>query len=132
MSSSNHIKTKKINWYNLGISLSFLCAIHCLAMPFIIAGLAIAGATLPNHDILEYILLVPAVFIGSGLLWKDYKKHSNNLPLVLFGIGALGIGVSLLTHWHWLSAVGAILFAFAQLANLYWRNKSSVCCQLPH
>lgn len=106
----------------LGFSASFLCAIHCMAMPLVLSmGLAGALPWIDNH-FLEWGLIVSTFIIAGWSLVRSYKDHQQIKPIAL---AATGFMIILAVHFlhgaleHYLAAVGGTAIAYAHFVN--WR-----------
>jgi hypothetical protein len=73
----------------LGIALSGLCVVHCLASAVLVAVLASAGGVLLDHDI-HAVGLVIAILLGLVSLGRGIALHGYMMPAA---IGGLGLGV---------------------------------------
>ena len=94
--------TRKFKIDGLAISLSFICAFHCLFVPsFIVLAPSFLSIVFDN-EFIHYLILVLAIPISIFALAIGYKAH-NNLSMVLIGL----LGLSTLLF--------AVLFA----ANLF-------------
>lgn len=72
----------------IGISASVLCAIHCLAAPFLLLLLPAAGSVW-SHPAVHWVLAVLVVPLALWVLFKGYAKHRKKLTLVSASLGAL-------------------------------------------
>lgn len=123
------------------ISLSVLCAIHCLATPLLVIFLPpLAG--LPLHNEAFHLWLVIAILPMSGYaLTLGCKKHKRHRVLIL---GGMGLVVLLLTvmlgherlgeNWEKILTVcGATLVALGHILNyrLCQLQDKSNCPQHP-
>jgi hypothetical protein len=111
----------------LGFSASFLCAIHCLAIPVLLAFGLFGGAAWLENPLMEWGLIITAVIIGSLAIGKGYfKQHHKLNPVIWASVGFTILVVSrFLGHEleHFATAVGGFSIAFAHYEN--W--KSSKC-----
>lgn len=109
----------------LGFSASFLCAIHCIAMPLVLSlGLAGALPWLDNH-FLEWGLILSTLVIAGWSLVGSYSTHRQKKPLLYAIAGfAIIIGVHFLhgALEHYLAALGGIAIAYAHYIN--WKYTS--------
>ena len=110
--------------HKLGLGLSFLCAIHCLAMPFLLVALPIVGKQFFTEEV-ELTLIFVSLLIGAFVLLKDYKVHENKMPLVLLGLSSLLVTFHLFIHQHSLLTFSSVIMAIAYLRN--WQLHRSVC-----
>ena len=71
-----------------GIAVSWLCAVHCLAMPFIISFLPLLGISFLAHEGIEYIIIGISVAVALiSLLPAYFKQHRKIRTLLLFVSG---------------------------------------------
>lgn len=106
----------------LGLFLSFACAIHCLAMPFVLFF----------APIVEWILVVSSFALAAYLLIADYLLHRNVWPLVFLGIGLFIKLIDIFigqqsVEWIFGSLLGV------SVAYAYWINfkhKSACTCKI--
>ncbi|WII70867.1 MerC domain-containing protein [Bdellovibrio sp. 22V] len=85
-------------WDKIGIFLSSLCAIHCLATPLLVLTLPVMGEVFEQ----EWMHLTMALFVvpvGLFAFWSGYKHHKQ---VKVFALGVLGLlmvgGASLAPH----------------------------------
>ena len=109
----------------LGATASFLCAIHCAALPFVIALLPLIGLSFLADHRFEAGFVGFACVLASFALVSGYRRHRRRLPLMLAAPGLLllilGVtflhGGSLLAH-SILVTCGGFLVAAAHFVNL--------------
>ena len=70
-----------------GIFLTALCAIHCLAMPFVLATLPFLGDYI--SETFERVLVVVSLSLAFIILRKDYIKHQQIIPLLMLLLGGI-------------------------------------------
>ncbi len=109
----------------IGATASFLCAIHCAALPFVLALLPLLGlGFLADHRFERgFVLFASALALFS--LVTSYRHHHRPLPLMLGmpGLILLIVGVtfadgySLALH-SVLVTCGGLLVAAAHFVNL--------------
>ena len=77
---------------SLAISMSALCAIHCLVTPFIVIALPVFAATFWAHKNfhLWMILLVVSTTTTTTAMFLGCRKHKDGRVLAL---GALGLAI---------------------------------------
>lgn len=115
------LSTKSL--HRTGVGLSFLCTIHCLAMPFVVTAMPFLGESVIDEHA-EHYLIFGSVVLALFLLVKDFRLHRSNTPLLLLGASALfsSIGVFVVEH-HFETPfviIGALLMATAYFFN--WRK----------
>ena len=118
--------TNKYRVDGIAISLSFLCALHCLFVPsFVILAPSFLSLAFDN-EFIHYLILVLAVPISIFALSIGYKTHKN---LSMFLIGFLGLSILLFALFYGnsvfgetgekgLTLLGSIIVASAHFRNL--------------
>lgn len=110
----------------LGAVASFLCAIHCAALPFVLAILPALGlGFLASHGF-EHVFIICASALAAGSLVYGYRRHRVRIALMLLapGLVLLWVGGFLFDlhpgfSWHpILVASGGTLVAVAHIINL--------------
>jgi len=110
----------------LGAVASFLCAIHCAALPFVLAVLPALGlGFLASHGF-EHVFIICASLLASGSLIYGYLRHRVRIALMLLAPGLVllwtgGFLFELHSGFSWhpiLVASGGTLVAAAHVINL--------------
>lgn len=71
-----------------GAMVSWLCAVHCLMMPFVISFLPLVGISILAREGIEYIFIGLSVAVASlSLLPSYFKQHRKIRTLLLFVSG---------------------------------------------
>ena len=116
----------------LAISLSFLCAVHCLFMPsFIILAPSLLSISFDN-EFIHYLILALAIPISIFALSAGYKAHKS---LSMIFIGFLGLSILLFAVLFGNNLFGEIgekgltLFGSIIVASAHYRNLK-VCKEL--
>ena len=116
----------------LAISLSFLCAVHCLFMPsFIILAPSLLSISFDN-EFIHYLILALAIPISIFALSAGYKAHKS---LSMIFIGFLGLLILLFAVLFGNNLFGEIgekgltLFGSVIVASAHYRNLK-VCKEL--
>jgi hypothetical protein len=126
----------------LGATASFLCAVHCALLPFVLAALPAFGlGFLADHGF-ERAFILCASLLALFTLVQGYRRHRapRALALVLPGLLLLWIGGFVVdAHgtmlWHAvLVALGGSLVAAAHLTNLRLIHvyDHTACCDHDH
>lgn len=94
----------------LGFIASFICAIHCAALPFVLTLGVVGGLTWISDPIFELSFLIASVTIAAFTLWNSYRKQTiDKLSLVLFVTGfSLLLFSRFLPHEHGVELLFAI------------------------
>jgi hypothetical protein len=73
----------------LGVFLSLLCAIHCLALPVFLFLAPYSASSFAFSPVVEWILIILSFGMALVLLWRDYLKHRKPMPLYYLGLAVL-------------------------------------------
>jgi hypothetical protein len=105
----------------VGVLLSGLCAVHCLASLLLVAGLGLGGEVL-LAPVIHRVGLALAIAVGSVTLVLGVVRHGDPLPLHTGAAGIALMAVALFVGHGTVEAVltiaGVALLAFAHLRNL--------------
>ncbi len=115
------------------VTLSGLCLVHCLALPFIVAGLPFLSTVSGDHfhaEMLWIVLPVSLVALSLG-----FHKHHN---VLVWGIGVPGMLLLIFggTYAHDLYGLAAdrsfTLLGAVTLAVAHFINTRQASCSVPH
>jgi hypothetical protein len=84
---------RRVNWDNVGIAASTLCAIHCLLLPVMLAFAPTLAHFLPGSETIHRTFAYLLAAVGLVAFWAGYKVHRRKLVLLLLAIGILGVTV---------------------------------------
>ena len=122
----------------IGATASFLCALHCAALPFVLAVLPALGLGFLAEHAFERIFIACASTLALAVLIRGYRRHHSVRALLLLAPGLIllwlggfvidghdRIGVHAL-----LVALGGSCVALAHLTNLRLAqgHERSDCC----
>ncbi len=80
-------KIKNI-WDKTGAILSWVCAVHCLTLPFLTAVLPVVGLSFLANEFAEYVLIGILILIALVSLIPAYlNEHGKMRTLLLFAAG---------------------------------------------
>ena len=104
----------------VGVLLSGLCAVHCLAGLMLVAGLGLGGEVLLAPAI-HRVGLALAIAVGSVTLVMGVVRHGDPVPLQ---IGAAGIGFMAIALFvgHGTAEAALTIMGVALLAGAHLRN----------
>ncbi|MFL0298814.1 MerC domain-containing protein [Aquirufa novilacunae] len=116
----------------VGVFLSLLCAIHCLALPIILFVAPYLASSFAFSVTVEWILVVVSFGMALLLLWQDFRKHRKPMPLYFLGIGVLIKLVDTLVGLKSIEWVfGLSLGVFITLAYWYnYKHKTACTCKI--
>jgi hypothetical protein len=109
----------------LGATASFLCAIHCALLPFVLALLPLLGLSfLADHGFERGFVTFACVLALTSLI-NGYRRHHRPFPLYLAlpGLSLLLLGVTVAENYSIvlhsvLVTCGGLLVASAHFLNL--------------
>ena len=109
----------------IGALASFLCAIHCAALPFVLATLPLVGLEFLADHSFERAFVVFACALALLTLVNGYRRHGRPMPLLLAfpGLALLLLGVTVAEQYpvavhSALVTCGGVLLACAHFFNL--------------
>ena len=109
----------------VGAAASFLCAIHCVLLPFVLALLPLVGLEFLAGHTFERIFVACAAALASASILAAYRRHRRPQALFLMVPGivllVLGVAIDINAHVaiHTASVVtGGLLVASAHVTNL--------------
>jgi hypothetical protein len=122
-------QANKSRWWHaadrVGATASFLCAIHCALLPFVLALLPLLGLEFLADHRFERVFVLCACVLASFVLVRGYRRHRQSLPLrlaapalALLLLGVIYIDGSLLILHSVLVTCGGLLLATAHFVNL--------------
>ena len=78
----------------VGAGASFLCALHCAAMPVLLSTLPLAGLEVLGDHRLEQAFVVSAALFGFVVIGSGYCRHRLAIVALLYlaGVGSLVAG----------------------------------------
>jgi drug/metabolite transporter superfamily protein YnfA len=109
----------------VGATASFLCAVHCALLPFVIALLPLLGLGFLADHRFERIFVACAAALASITIVTAWRRHRklHALFLLVPGIALLLAGILIdIEHREWTHTVlvvcGGVLVASAHVVNL--------------
>jgi hypothetical protein len=117
------------------VTLSFLCVLHCLALPLITVLVPSIIASALNQELFHLMMVVCVLPVSIYALTMGCRKH-NKFSIGIYGalglmtlVSALVFGESHLGEMgeKTLTTLGAIIIAFAHIKNYQLCNKANNC-----
>jgi len=123
---------RRVNWDNVGIAASILCAIHCLLLPVTLAFAPTLAHFLPGSETIHRALAYLLAAVGLAAFWTGYKVHRRKLVLLLLVVGIFGVTVgayaySLLPTHTWEVAITLTGSSFLVAAHYLNRTLCISC-----
>jgi len=130
------MKLQKIS-DNTAITLSIMCAAHCLVLPLLLIFIpSIFLTQMINNEIFHQLMIFTAIAISPFALFIGYSKHKNHTPS-LFGSFGLLLLVTAVSFNHEtlgnygetiLTVLGSSILIFGHIKNqLLLKNQCSTC-----
>jgi chromate transport protein ChrA len=104
----------------LGILISGLCAVHCLATLAVVALLGVGGGVLLDPA-LHRVGLAVAIVVGAVALGLGIARHRRRDPLLIGAAGLSLMALALLTG-HSPAEAALTIAGVALVALAHWRN----------
>ena len=116
----------------VGVFLSLLCAIHCLALPLILFAAPYLASSIAFSPLAEWILVIGSFGMALLLLWQDFRKHRQPMPLYFLGLAVLIKLVDTLVGMKSIEWIfGLSLGVFITLAYWYnYKHKTACTCKI--
>lgn len=114
--------------HKVGLSLSLLCAIHCVLTPIMLISLPFLGEGFLSESAETWLFFV-SVSLAFLVLLKDLKIHRNKVPMsllflsILLNFSSFFLSHSLIANGFHISS--SIVLAIAFFMN--WRLHKNVC-----
>lgn len=109
----------------LGFAGSTLCALHCSALPVLLAMGMLSGFEWMESHWVEYIFFISAVVLAGYTIFRSFLQHRKPLALIVVSAGFICFLIGIFQHNHaeiGLTTLGGILIALAHIIN--WRVTS--------
>jgi hypothetical protein len=111
---------KKINWDAWGIGATLACAIHCALLPLFFSSLPMLGINIIHNRLVEYIMLVIALAIGSYSLSHGKRKHHHSwMPFAFF---LTGVSLLIIRLTFSMGEIYLLIPAVGCIIGAHWQN----------
>ena len=118
---------------NTGACLSFACAVHCLAMPLLVAVLPLIGLGFLVGERAELVIIISAVALAIGSLAWGIRHHRSWRAFLILVVALAFIATARTavegTFEVIFHSVGGVLLASAHLANRHLCKTCPACEQ---
>ncbi len=109
----------------LGFAGSTLCALHCSALPLLLAMGMLSGFEWMESHWVEYVFFISAVLLAGYTIVRSFLKHRKPLALIVVSAGFISFLAGIVQHNHaeiGFTTLGGVLIAIAHIIN--WRVTS--------
>lgn len=93
----------------IGFTTSLTCAVHCMAMPFVVTFLPYVGLSFFASEIFEWILLFLSALLAVSSICMGYKLHKNKKSAILLSFGLLFLFLGRIAHENNFELKGVLL-----------------------
>ncbi len=115
----------------LGFSASMLCAVHCMALPVLLAIGALSGLAWLEHPMVETVFIGLSFLIATWSLTRGYlsqHRHFTAIRMVVIGFVLLLLSRFVENEWEAiLAGLGGVTIASAHWLNWRLCQKSESC-----
>lgn len=112
----------------IGVTLSVLCAIHCLSMPLFLFFAPYFLTSFAFNSFFEWVLVILSFGLAAILLVIDYLKHRQPLPLYFLALAVFLKFIDILIADKNLEWIFGLLLGIS-VGIAYWVNyKHKVAC----
>lgn len=88
-------RTRRVAWTDgLGMLASIGCAIHCAAMPFVIAYLPALGLSFLAGELFHQAMAIACFVIALAAFLPGLRKHGSLKPIMIGGVGVSMLSVA--------------------------------------
>ena len=127
----------KANWDAIGIGASTLCAIHCLALPFVLAFAPALAHFVPGNEVVHRTLACLLAAVGLIAFCAGYRIHRRKVVLLLLMVGIMCVTAgayadSLLPTHAWevfITVLGSSFLISAHYLNRTLCRSCRVCAE---
>ncbi len=132
----NQVRTLRI-WDFLGMGLSVVCLVHCLAIPFLLGFLPFLASSLMHHEDFHFMLIAVVLPVAGLALVPGYLRTGRQSALRWGFFGLLLLGGGILSG-HELGELFETLFTVIGAVCLFrahWINHArprQTSCTCPH
>lgn len=114
------MRRRFFQWDVLGISVSVLCAVHCVVLPLALTSFTIVGVPLLHNPWLEAAIIVCSLLIGLMAFYKGcFVQHKVKWPVLLF---VAGFVLLLVNQWNEQNAFYLIPAAAVLMISAHYIN----------
>jgi hypothetical protein len=125
MAGSSHQVRNDANWDRLGIGLSVLCLVHCLALPWLLATLPVVmlaalPAGLRENEWLHAALIAPVLLVSGPVLLRGRPRIERTVLVVVAFAALVGaLFFSNPANEQALTVAGGLMLLAAHWDNLH-------------
>lgn len=124
------MKIKNQTFDIIALSSSFICAIHCAAMPILLSFSSLSSLHFLHNPLIEWSFIGLGILFVFVSLWPSYRKtHRRSRPLLIAAFGFILIALGRLHFggiWEAVNTVGgALLVSVAHFVN--WKMLRYTC-----
>ena len=117
-----------------GVTASWACAAHCLALPLLVGVLPLVGLSFLLDETTERVFIIVSILLAAMSLLPAYFREHGKLRSIF--LAAAGIGLIVMTHFFLEESLaakivfliaGAILLSAAHILNRRLCRECAAC-----
>jgi O-antigen/teichoic acid export membrane protein len=121
----------------VGFSASLLCAVHCIALPFLLSFTPLMGLRFLENPLIEASIILLTFIVASYAIAHGYRRHHKKpTALLIVAAGFLSIIIGHVLHTAWaeiiFSAIGGTVIATAHVVNWMHIRQTATKCRCGH
>lgn len=114
----------------VGMLISTLCAIHCVATPLLVFSVPMLAYSF-HHPLFHIGIAALVVPVGVWAFWRGYRRHHRKDILALGVLGLSVVGLAAVLPHAWMHIIGhtpLTILGSAVLILAHWLNRRSCLC----
>ena len=112
-----------------GATASFLCAIHCALMPFVITMLPLLGLSFLASEPVEWTLLLSSATLGTLSLCAGFREHKSRRVFAMLGIAIALLVAGRIFHERHLGYWGPVFMVLGGFTMMGAHLFNQVLCR---
>ena len=122
---------------NTAITLSFMCAAHCLLLPLLLILIpSVVSTQLINNEAFHLGMIVSAIIISPFALYIGYVNHKQTSPALFSALGLILLVLAVTLGHHmlgeygegFLTFIGSSILIYGHIKNQLIRKKLCSSC----
>lgn len=125
--------SKAVTWVDrMGVWVSVACAVHCIALPLLLAAIPAVSVILWIGEGLERVLAFAAVFLAVGCLCWGFRIHRKKRLFLTFAAAATFIISGQLYAHGWVEVTLVVIGALGLVGSHLLNQKLCRSCHTCH
>jgi len=112
-----------------GATASFLCAIHCALMPFVITMLPLLGLSFLASEPVEWTLLLSSATLGTLSLCAGFRQHKSRRVFAVLGMALAFLVAGRIFHERHIGIWGPVLMVMGGFSMMGAHLLNQMLCR---